>query len=94
MNRKIVDIIKGGLRDYQLKDIAVIVWSMGSWNIEKDFSHFENIESYIQEEVSRKINKHDRNLINDISWILWGYLNNYPLSLKTIDIFTNAILNA
>lgn len=71
-----------------------MIWSMGSWDIQKDNSHLENIESYVQEQINRKIDRGDKDLIHDISWILWGYLNNYPLSLKTIDTCTNVILHA
>ena len=31
MEKKIKIIIEGGLRQYELKDIGMIVWSMGTW---------------------------------------------------------------
>lgn len=41
--QKIVTIIEGGLNSYELKDIAVIVWSIGVWDIKDDDKHWTNI---------------------------------------------------
>ena len=35
LHEKLIGIVEGGLRGYQIKEISMIVWSMGMWNIKK-----------------------------------------------------------
>ena len=43
LHKKIETIIEGGLRDYSIKDVCVIVWSMCAVNYNQNGSFWSNI---------------------------------------------------
>ena len=96
LHKKIEAIIEGGLKNYSIKDVCVIVWSMCAINYNQSGGFWENLEAFLYEELNRKrqleMQGADENTVNLLSWILWAYLNNRELSFKTVDLMSSIIL--
>lgn len=97
LHRKIQEIIEGGLAAYSVKDVSVIVWSMCAADFNQRATFWDNIEAYLCEELQRKRDMEvkdgtDYHTINLCSWVLWAYLNNRELSLKTVDLISRIVV--
>jgi hypothetical protein len=94
---KVESIIVGGFNGstFTLKDISMVVWSLCNYGGKSNFIYKENadfwknIEYYIQDRIT---NRKEERLLNGCCQVLWAYLNNKSLTLKTISLITDVII--
>jgi hypothetical protein len=73
----------------------MVVWSLCNYGgkssmIYKEYGDFwKNIEFYIQEKIA---NKKEERLLNGCCQVLWAYLNNKSLTIKTINLITDVLV--
>lgn len=77
--KKTEEIIQGGLRDYNVRQVCTIVWALSSKNYNPKGEFWGQIESWFQEQLQRP-----ETTVREATLVMWAYTNNRHLLGKTV----------
>lgn len=81
--QKFEDVVKGGLREYGVREVTTIVWAMLVKNYKLEGEFWRQIESWIYEQLAKP-----EATVKDAALVMWAYANQKPLLGSTFKRIT------